>query len=1452
MSRDPETRQLLPFPVVGVGASAGGLSALLGLLDHLPPDCQFAFIVVLHLPPKDAESVLPILERATSMPVVKLTEPVDLLPNHLYLVPSRHCVMLEGGRLQTAPVEHPAAETSIDRFFRTLADACQSRAIGLVLSGTGNDGAAGLAHIREQGGVTIAQAPEDADHAAMPRAAIASGFVDFILPVTEIPDRLSVLWDNARNINLPPLTVVETTARGADEAGAPGVSARGAARPRLVAPPAGSSGVAGPGAADHRVAPDGGSDPADSAPVAAGEEPQHSSDGDARTAQTTAAEEQALREIIETLRVRTRHDIRHYKRATVLRRIARRMQVTGVPDLPAYRDLLRDQADETAPLLQDMLISVTSFFRDPTAMSALERNVLPKLLQGRRPDEPIRVWVVGCATGEEAYSISILLHELMADAPLPTPIQIFATDIDDRAISVARNGLYPGGIAADVTASRLRTFFTVEDDNFRVAKSVRESVLFASHNILQDAPFSRLDLILCRNLLIYLDREAQASILDVFRHALKPGGHLFLGTAETTEAAHGAFTPVDASNRLYIVNPRLPEEPGSGRMPVLNAGSNPRSSPLRPPLRMRNQPLPPQAPESPQDLHRRLLIEAAPASVLIDASRAILHTTPGAARFMVHAPGAPSNALMAHTHPDLRLELHAALLAAADSGKPVQVRRIPVQWHQGDGQETGGVDLRVHPYRDTRSGATYSVILFEAVPFLEQEPGRGADAAAGSDLQELLNENRRLKEQLRQTIDRFDNSNDELRASNAELAAINEAMRNTSEELETKKEELQSMNEELIAVNHEMKAKVDESGQMHDDFQNLSAAASAIALFLDRGLNVKRFTPAAATLFGLTAGNPTRTLEEIAAQLDHTSLDAEAAEALRTLQPVEKLVQGSDGRFFLARIQPYRTIRDSIEGAVLNLTDVTELQRTREHLREAQEVLRIAADASKHYAVLMLDRDGRINGWNAGSQRVFGYAATEIVGQPFEVLADAEERSRGIPQDALRNARERGSAERERTYRRKDGSTFRGSSALTALYGDPARGFVEAVHDLSEVLQAHAIRDELLAREHALSQKVNAARRAQDELFDVLASELKRPLSLIQVNAEMLLRLPETRNIAVAGKVAESISKAVANQSHIVDSLRDLSLARSGKLTLQMQVVGLRDLVEGVVNTMKDQAAAKSLSLDFSSVSEPLTALCDPARIQQITRNLVANAIKFTEHGGVTVQLSRDGDSARLAVTDTGIGMGPDLLESILEPGAQPAIPAARPKRGMGIGLALVKELVSAHEGTIRADSEGAERGSTFTVWLRLVEPVRDAREEALLAGAGPVDQEVPDNPLKGLRIVLVDDSVDLLTSFGALMTLEGAQVDCFESAEEALARLLRGDVDLLISDLGMPGMNGYELIAEVRKQPQLASLPAIALTGYGRTRDPGHAVRSGFNAHTTKPATVEELKNIVALLKSL
>lgn len=486
----PVQRSHLDFPVVGLGASAGGLQAALRFFENMPADSGMAFVLILHLSPKHESSADRILQAVTKMPVIQVTQTVKIEKNHLYIISPAIQLAMSDGHLRVMAQQRPRGrQIAIDVFFRTLADAHTARAMGIVLSGTGSDGATGITRVKEQGGLTMAQTPDDAEYDGMPLSAIATGQIDMVLPATEMPQKLIDLWANARAIKLP-CAMEDLPAQAA---------------------------ITGK---------------------------------DARQA------EQAMREILICLRTRTGHDFRPYKRATVLRRIERRMQVNQVSTLPDYRDYLQANAAETPALLSDMLIGVTNFFRDREAFEALERDVVPNLLAERETGEQLRMWVAGCATGEEAYSLSMLICDVADDETCN--IQVFATDIDERAVATARAGIFPATIVTDVPPHRLRRYFQREQERYSVKKSIRERVLFAVHNLLRDPPFSKLHLVSCRNLLIYLTRDVQREILQMFHFALRPGGYLFLGSSESADVVGELFIPVDKKIAFIALKPSMP------------------------------------------------------------------------------------------------------------------------------------------------------------------------------------------------------------------------------------------------------------------------------------------------------------------------------------------------------------------------------------------------------------------------------------------------------------------------------------------------------------------------------------------------------------------------------------------------------------------------------------------------------------------------------------------------------------------------------------------------------------------------------------------------------------------------------------------------------------------------------------------------------------------------------
>ncbi|MBV8839347.1 MAG: PAS domain-containing protein [Alphaproteobacteria bacterium] len=881
--------------IVAIGASAGGVQALQTLFARLPDDTGAAFVVVVHLDPERRSELAHVLMARTRMSVVEVAGHQKLKANCVYVIPPDRRLQLVDHEISATAFDEPRGHRSpIDLFFRSVAERLGD-GFAVILSGAGSDGAIGVRAVKEAGGIILVQDPNEAEYGSMPRSAIATGVVDFILPIEDLGARLGEL------IHVKQFQTAT--------------------------------------------------------------EPPH-------------VDEELLRRVLAHLRVRTGHDFSKYKRSTVVRRIARRMQVTRTDSLKDYYEAMRDNGDEAQALLGDLLISVTTFFRDPAAFEALAKQAMPASFEHKEANDTIRVWVSGCATGEEAYTVAILLLEEAARRDLRPTIQVFGSDLDARALASAREGRFPAAIEADVSEERLRRFFTREGDHYRVRQELRDIVLFSVHDLLKDPPFSRVDLISCRNVLIYLDRDLQEQVCSTFHYALNPGGYLLLGSSETADNPAGLFRMIDRGARLY-----------QSTTPV---GEKPRLLPrLLGPVRMREQVMQlaravsPTAALNEAVMHRRAIEKVAPPSILVDQTHRVLHLSDSAGRFIAPSGGPISGDVVDLIRTELRFELRSALHRAFEQKLATLSLPIMVQFNGSPHR----VHIQVKPVLEGDGEVQRALVMFVEGEAMDE--ARGApDQVNDETVRRLTQELELTQSRLRTVREESDAANEELRAANEELQSINEEYRSTSEELETSKEELQSINEELQTVNNELKLKLEAISRAHSDLQNLMAATDIGTLFLDSGLRIKRFTERVTDLFSLTPLDEGRPITDFAHQLEYDELIKDARAVLADLAPVRREIRSRADRWYEVRLRPYRTVDDKIDGVVITFVDISERRQVEQQLRASEQSIlqeKRLVELS-HDPIFIWDFDGGVVSWNRGSEELYGYSRQEALGKRKEQL----------------------------------------------------------------------------------------------------------------------------------------------------------------------------------------------------------------------------------------------------------------------------------------------------------------------------------------------------------------------------------------------------------------------------------------------------------------------------------
>ena len=836
----PEKQKPVPFPIIGIGASAGGLEALEQFLGHVPENCGMAFVIVQHLDPTHKGVMPELLQRTTRMEVFQVRDRMRIRSDCVYVIPPNKDMSILHGVLHLFdPIAPRGLRLPIDFFLRSLAEDRRDRSIGVILSGMGSDGTMGLRAIKEKAGLVLVQEPGSAKFDSMPRSAIDAGLADLVAPAEDLPGKIIGFLRHS-------LTIVKT-------------------------------------------------------------EPLEEKD------------QSALEKVLILLRARTGHDFSMYKKNTVYRRIDRRMGIHKIDRIASYVRYLQENPQEVELLFRELLIGVTSFFRDPAAWEHLQGEAIPPLLAARQSGRALRAWSVGCSTGEEAYSLAIAFREALEQIKPKEnyDLQIFATDLDRDAIEKARQGHYPANIAADVSPARLRRFFIKEENGYRIAKEIREMVTFATQNVIMDPPFTKLDILICRNLLIYLAPELQKELVPLFHYSLNLDGVLFLGNAETIGAFTDLFAPLNIKSRLFQRRESIlraaPLAFPASLVPAL-PGVSKESTMLKP------------APNLQSLADQLLLQHFSPPAVLVNDKGDILYINGRTGKYLEPAAGKANWNIFAMAREGLRFDLGSAFQKALRQKGAITVKSLKVGTNGG--MQTVDITVQAIEEPEALRGMVMIVFIDVATPLQKKAPARGKHGSAGSarDLE--------MDQELQQFREELQTTREEMQSSQEELKSTNEELQSTNEELTTSREEMQSLNEELQTVNAEQQSKMDELNRVNNDMRNLLNSTEIVTVFLDNELRVQRFTSGANKLFKLIPGDVGRPLSDIASDLLYPGMTEEARDVLRTLVFSEKQIVATDGRWFSVRIMPYRTMEDAIGGLVITFMEITSAKRLEGELRE--------------------------------------------------------------------------------------------------------------------------------------------------------------------------------------------------------------------------------------------------------------------------------------------------------------------------------------------------------------------------------------------------------------------------------------------------------------------------------------------------------------------------------------
>ncbi len=1315
------------FPIVGIGASAGGLDAFKKLFGAMPADGGVAFVLIQHLDPTRDSLTAELVGTYTPMRVMQAEDGMRVKANHVYVIPPNTYLSIRERTLRlSAPTAPRSLRMAIDCFLRSLAEDQQENAIGIILSGTGTDGTLGLKEIKAAGGMTMVQDPQTVQHDGMPRSAIATGSADYVLPAEQMADALLRYVRHA--------VVTATSVEASPE-----------------------------------KAPD------------------------------------SLTTAVALLRTQTKFDFSGYKTGTLRRRIQRRMGLKHLDRMSKYVELLRSDPAEVAALVKDLLINVTSFFREPAAWQTLQERVIRRLVAEKAADAPLRVWVPACATGEEAYSLAMVLIEEIQASDRGCPLQVFASDVDADALETARAGVYPEGIAAHVPPGRLARFFVPREHSYQVNKELRDTVAFAQQSLISDPPFSRLDVISCRNLLIYLEPAIQEKLLLLLHFGLVEGGYLFLGSAEGIGLQEDLFEVVSAKWRIYRrIGPTRHEKL---TFPVVAA-----------PVVRAPTPNPPHAGRLPALAQHLLLQRYAPACVIINRSGEILYFHGPTDDYLGQPSGPPTQDLIAQARNGLRSKLRGAVQVSIRDNQRVVVPGVQVR----RGGAFPRVRMTIEPLDAGKEFEGLWLVSFEdepetttpsAVATHTASEASGADAAL---VRQLEYELKTTREDLQQTIE-------DLRAANEELMSVNEELQSSNEEMETSKEELQSLNEELTTANTQLGAKITELEASNNDLDNLLTSTNIATLFLDTHLCVRRFTPAATSLFSLIQSDIGRPIGDVAQKFTDPGLLADAAAVLGHATTPEVEVQAHDGRWYMRQVLPYRTRDGRTEGVVITLSDVAA-----EVLQEARLYAESIVDTVRE-PLLVLDQDVRVRSANQSFYATFQVAKEETEGR---LLYELGSRNWDIPQlrtllgEILPQQHVLNDFEVEHRFESIGLRMMLLNARALHRGGDRPDLILLAIEDITERKLIQEALRESESRKHIDEQvRQRQAELAHalriitvGELASGLAHELNQPLSAIANGVEACsryVRSGKTKPDKILALLDDAASEAL-RAGEIVEHLR--GFIEKGEPRFERS--DLREIARAVPRLLVHEIERAKVTVQLDLTSRPLPIRADRIQIEQVVVNLMQNAIDAAQEAGshgreIQLRARAVKGMAELSVTDMGAAVSAETLERVFEP-----FFTSKPQ-GLGMGLSISRSIIEAHLGRIRAERRAdGSSGTTVRFTLPLKAPKAGAGE-ALHMTSKPT-------------VFVVDDNAAVRKSMEALMESAGLAIETYAAGEEFLAAYDPERPGCLVLDVRLRGESGLDLQDELRRRN--ATLPIIILTGHGNVPTSVRALKAGAADFLQKP----------------